>query len=144
RSVSEGSSLCLHTAPPRTKAGAFAYSGSALPATAMTEDEYDKNALLPHNPSLTRFDKTNQLTHFNDAREIVFQFFYCLLRVQIGPVHHPVRFLENPDYFCGNPPSFESNNVYSTNHRRISICDHERRHILNDLRASAGDGMFTN
>ena len=58
-------------------------------------------------------------------------------------VENPVSALDRGYGFFGKTAASESDGIDRADFGRVSVGDHERRHILHDFRTATGDGVFS-
>lgn len=67
-----------------------------------------------------------------------------LLDVEIGPAEKAVSFAQSANFLSVETATFQTYLVNPPDLRWIPICNHERRNVLNDLRAAPQDSMSSN
>ena len=93
------------------------------------------------NPTLRPRDEVNQQIHLGEAVFLAAQNLDRFAIIPLFPVEDTMGMLDRSDRFVGKTATFQTDRIDRPHFGRVTVGDHKGRHILYDLRATAGDGM---
>src|SRR5882724_9488699 len=108
-----------------------------------SDQSHARNPRLQISPSNSAFALFDELDDFGDLfglRQFFLHRFDCLASVVIGAVNQAERFFDQLNAFRRVILPFQTNKINAANLGRVAVRDHERWNILDNFRATAGDG----
>ena len=82
----------------------------------------------------------NEFCDFFCLGQVFLHRFDCLASIVFGAVDQAEGFFDHLNAFSRVILPFQTNKINAANLGRVAIGDHERRNVLHNFRATAGDG----
>lgn len=101
-----------------------------------------REAELPDDPAFTGLDEGKEFVQAGIGGEFRPDGLAGLFDIEIASTEEAVGFAEGADFFGGEAAAFQPDLINSADLGRVAVGNHEGRHVLNDFRASAEDGVL--